>query len=74
LAPSCQCFCKLLCWRNKICQTHFIFKQGDNSAEIAEAQAKLKAVQVAFDAADARARESQAAAAESKARADEAKV
>ena len=32
-------------------------QQGDNSAEIAEAQHKLKAVQVAFDAADARARE-----------------
>jgi DNA repair exonuclease SbcCD ATPase subunit len=47
--------------------------QGDNSAEIAEAQHKLKAVQSAFDAADARAREAKAAADDAKARADAAK-
>jgi DNA repair exonuclease SbcCD ATPase subunit len=46
--------------------------QGDNSGEIAEAQAKLRAVQEAFDAADARAKESSAAAAEAKSRADAA--
>jgi len=47
--------------------------QGDNSAEIAEAQRKLDAVQAAFDAADARAREAAAAAAEANSRFEAAK-